>query len=182
MSLNPKDDPMLRTWRFTIPLPPHGKGRGRAFRAGKSIRVVTPAKTRSYEAAVAEIAREAIGDEILKGPLAMRILAVFDRPQRLAKVYKATGDPKFPAKCLWAPTLPDADNISKAVCDGAASVMSNDKQVVALEVVKVYAEMRKTPSGWACEAPKVVVEIRELDGQGVAFYSLPNWAKGSGDA
>ena len=107
----------------------------------------------------------------------MRILAVFDRPQRLSKVYKTTGLPKFPAECLWAPTLPDADNIAKAVCDGCASVMSNDKQVVALEVIKVYAEMRKKRGKWTCEAPKVVIEIRELEARGAALYTHPAWAR-----
>ena len=168
---------MQRSWTFTIPLPPHGKGRGRAFKAGGNIHIRTPEKTRSYEAAVAQVARAAVGDETITAPVTMRIMAVFGRPKRLAQVYKRTGQPKHPTQCLWAPTLPDADNITKAVCDGCASVLANDKQVVALEVIKVYGEMRQQAQGWACESPKVVVQISELDGEAVADYTRPDWAK-----
>ena len=153
---------MKQTHNLTIPLPPQGKGRGRAVRAGAGVRVITPAKTRNFEAVVADLAAEQIEGGIIEGPVAVRIVAVFARPKRLAMVYKKTGRPKHPIGWLHCPQTPDADNIAKAVIDGLRAVWRDDRQVVSLEILKVYGVMVRRGESWAVEPPRVDVEIEEL--------------------
>ena len=168
----------LPSWAFRVPLPPCGKGRGRAVRVGQSVRVVTPAKTRTYEATVADLAHRA-GIGHLEGPVRLQILAVFARPKWLAQVYKKTGLTKFPAGWLRAPVTPDADNVAQAIMDGMRAVWRDDKQVVRLEVGKVYAQMRQQPGGsWTQAPPCVVVRVSEYTAETVAFDEWPEWAAG----
>lgn len=149
---------------ITVPLVPQGKGRGRAVRAGGGIRVITPTKTRTYEAAVADLARAAVGELLLEGPLAVRLLCVFPRSKEMARIYKSTGAPKHSPGYLWAPRVRvDVDNLAKAILDSLNGVIwIDDRQVVRLEVHKVLAELVETPDGWRQSGARVDIEVREL--------------------
>jgi len=132
---------------FTVPGEPQGKGRPRAFRAGKGIRMFTPAKTEAYEQQVASAGREAMaGREPLQGPLSVDLVAVVAVPQSWSKKRRAGAldGSELPAK------KPDADNVAKAVADGLNGIAyRDDAQVVDLRVRKRYGEV-----------PGVRVEIR----------------------
>ena len=143
---------------------PKGKGRGRAVRAGKGIRVITPAKTRTYEATVVDLARAAVGELLLEGPLGVRIWCVFPRSKELAKVYK-TGEPKYSPGPIWGDRIRvDVDNLAKAILDALNNVIwVDDKQVVRLTVYKTFTALRETPEGWRQEAPRVDVTITTID-------------------
>ena len=167
----------MKHYRITIPLPPQGKGRGRAFRVGNSIRVMTPEKTRCYEGAIAHFAYEKHGQLMLEGALSVRIFAVFQRPKALCKVYKRTGQPKHPTSFLWAhKTRIDADNIAKAVLDALNGVLFVvDRQVSRLEVHKVIADMEKIDGEWKAPPPRVEVQIGEYLPPFVSSYDPPRW-------
>ncbi len=134
---------------LNIPLPPVAKGRPRAVPgpAGRP-RMVTPTKTRSFEASVALVASEKAPRDIIEGPVRVDILAVMPRPKRLDQ------GKRHPTGLVWAPVRPDADNIRKAVLDGLQTLWRDDAQVVAGDTVKVYAER--------LGRPRVVVRIRTL--------------------
>lgn len=165
----------MKHYRITIPLPPQGKGRGRAVRIGAGVRVITPAKTRNYEATVADLARAAVGDLLLEGPLGVKIWAVFPRSQELCKVYKKTGRPKHPTAWLWAHRVRiDVDNIAKTILDSLNGVAwVDDRQVADLEIHKVLTELVQTPDGWRQAAPRVEIQIVEYPP--VAHYWPPAW-------
>ncbi len=169
----------MRIYRFEIPMVAQGKGRGRAIRRGTTVRVVTPSKTRTYEATVADLARRAIGSLLMEGKIGLRILAVLPRSKAMSAVYKKTGKPKYSPDWMWADTARvDADNIAKAIMDGMtkAGIWKDDKQVCRLEVHKVLAEMVSTEDGWRQAAPRVIVQVTEYSEPGVAYYQLPGWA------
>lgn len=125
-------------WSFQIPMTPEPKGRPRAARVGGSVRMITPTKTRSWEATIAAFAASVLPRSPLEGQLRVDILAVMPRPGRLMRR-------KDPDGLLWAPTRPDADNIRKAVLDGMSACWRDDAQVVAGDTLKVYAEKDGKP-------------------------------------
>lgn len=128
--------------------------------------MITPTKTRTYEATVADIASQAI-DRVIESPVEVSIVAVFARPKRLSMVYKKTGRPKYGTGRIHCPQIPDADNIAKAIMDGMRSIWRDDRQVVRLHVAKVYATMDRDEAGnWTNETPRVEVAIRVLDDEG----------------
>lgn len=130
---------MIPSLTIDIPGQPIPKGRGRAVRRGASVRVVTPERTRDFEAGVAMIARAAArvagwaADPL--DALACEIWATMARPQR---------------RGASAPSLhvvrPDADNIAKAVLDGLVlGGLIRDEQVCDLLVRKRYAAPGEEP-------------------------------------
>ena len=133
----------MRSWSFTVPGPPRGKGRPR-FGAGHAY---TDAKTVAYERTVRDAALLALRGFVLEGPVAVDLLIVVARPQRLHRRCDPDGH-------IWAPARPDADNVRKAILDGLARHWKDDAQVCAESTRKVYAE-RGCP-------PRVEVTIREL--------------------
>ena len=150
------------------------------MRMGNSIRGVTPTATRTYEATVADLAERA-GVGYVEHPVRVRIIAVYKRPKRLCQVYKKTGLTRYDPGWLWAPVMPDADNIAKSVMDGMRAVWRDDKQVVRLEVDKVYARMQLSQCGrwWKQDPPCVVGQVSAYaDGGAVAFERWPAWAEG----
>jgi len=170
----------MRIYKVEVPMAPQGKGRGRAVRVGAGVRVITPTKTRTYEATVADLARAAVGELLLQGPLGVRIWAVFPRSKEMAKIYKKTGRPKHPSSWIWAHRQRvDTDNLAKAIMDALtkAGIWADDRQVARLEVHKVLAEMVETPEGWRQAAPRVVVQITEYSAPGVACYQPPAWVR-----
>lgn len=120
---------------FELPLPPQGKGRPRL---GKGGHVITPKKTRTWEAAIALAATKVSPDAIVEGPVAVEIVAVMPRPKRLLR--KSDPDGLIPAT-----TRPDSDNIAKAVIDGMKAVWRDDAQVWDLRIRKYYAERTGKP-------------------------------------
>ncbi len=138
---------MSEVIRFVVPGEPQGKGRPRAFRAGKGIRMFTPAKTEAYEQAVAAAGRQAMaGRAPLQGPLAVDLLAVVGVPVSWSKRRRAAALEGLE----WPAKKPDADNVAKAIADGLNGIAyGDDAQVVELRVRKRYGEV-----------PGVQVEIR----------------------
>lgn len=139
---------------FEVPGEPRGKGRGRAVRTGRGVRVVTPQDTRVYEALVTDRAMQAWGDRPpMSGPLLVEITMVHRRPAGLFR----RGDS---AARIWRARKPDVDNIVKAVLDGvqAAGIWSDDAQVVML-VARQYDGAIVDRGGRVSEAPYVGVLI-----------------------
>lgn len=122
---------------FTVPGEPVGKGRPRFD--PRSGRTYTPAKTRSYERAVRQVAGMALGDPAAwpEGAVTVTVTAVKTRPKRLRRR-------RDPAGLLWAPVKPDPDNIAKAILDGL-SPWFDDQRVVELVVRTYYAEKGGEP-------------------------------------
>lgn len=132
-----------RSWSFTIPGPPRGKGRPR-FGNG---RAYTDKATEAYERTIGDAALRSMLGVILEGPVAVDLLIVVARPKRLLRRQDPDG-------LLWAPVRPDADNVRKAILDGLKRHWKDDAQVCGGATVKVYAER-------GCE-PRVEVTVREL--------------------
>lgn len=117
---------------------PQGKGRPRAFRVGKGVRMFTPEKTRAYEQLVADEARNTIGGRApIVGPVELMLNLVCSVPASWSKKKRAQA---LDGEIL--PTKkPDADNCAKAICDSFnAIVWVDDVQVVDLVVRKRYGE------------------------------------------
>lgn len=128
----------MKSLSFTIPGAPRGKGRPRATRFGKGVRLYTDAKTASYEGLVALAAQTALADrEPMAGPLCISVLVKLAVPQsasRKAREAMLSGV-QPPAK------KPDLDNIVKAVLDGCNGVaFGDDAQVCWINAGKIYAE------------------------------------------
>jgi Holliday junction resolvase RusA-like endonuclease len=127
--------PTTRSSRIVVTIPgdPVAQGRGRAVRFGASVRIIDPAKSRSWKGA-AQVhmlaARQAAGvyspfDEALF----VTVVATWARPKSHPK--------KDPPE--WRTSRPDADNIGKAVLDaGNGTLWQDDSSVVRLVVEKRY--------------------------------------------
>lgn len=124
--------------RILIEGEPQGKGRPRAFRAGKGIRMHTPDKTRSYEQAVAHAAHQAMDwSGPIAGPVLLDLSFVFSVPRSWSKVKRAAAL----AGEILPTKKPDLDNCCKAICDGFnAIVWLDDVQVTDLVARKRYGE------------------------------------------
>ena len=124
---------------FSIPGVPAAKGRPRMTRAGH---VYTPAKTATAENLVSIYADQAMeGAELMVGPVAISILAKFVVPPS----YSA----KRRALCISGQLLPekkpDLDNIIKLITDAMNGIVyQDDKQVVGIRALKVYAAHPET--------------------------------------
>lgn len=149
--------------RFTLPMVPLGKGRGRAVLSGgfmrPTVRVVTPTRTRSWEEDFGLQAQQYRPEALLVGPVRVDVLAVLARPAKLPKRWSPVG-------LCWAPVRPDADNIRKAVLDALSEWWKDDGQVVAGDTLKVYAERGRPP--------RITVRIRA----GAALPLLPELLAG----
>lgn len=140
---------MSTTKLFEVHIPgqPIGKGRPRAFKkADGSIGAYTPEKTvrwESHAALVMQQARVKAGEQ----PVAVVIEARFERPKRLqTRKHAERRNVPHTAK-------PDADNITKAVCDALekSGAVHNDSQAYRVTVGKFYAD--------AGQAPGVTVQV-----------------------
>lgn len=117
--------------QFTVPGEPQGKGRPR-FGAG---RVYTPAKTVAYERLIAQHATIAMrGKELLLGPVAVSIVAIFGVPASWSAKRKAANEV---APC-YANKRPDFDNVAKVIDGMNGIVWRDDAQVVDGRVLKLY--------------------------------------------
>lgn len=131
------------------PLTPEACARPRAAAQGGRVRVYTPEATRTWQAALAVMARRALrGQHFADQALRVEVLAVLPRPQRLMRRQDPDG-------LIWAPVRPDADNIGKNVLDALRDAWTDDAQVTWLTVLKAYAERHG--------APRVAIAIRDAD-------------------
>jgi Holliday junction resolvase RusA-like endonuclease len=120
---------------FIVPGQPVGKGRPRASSQGGYVRMYTPAKTVTYEQAIAHQAKFAMnGMDLLTTAISMRIVAFYGIPSSWSKrkQLQALHGHLIPGK-------PDIDNVAKAVLDACHVVYVDDKQVTRLVVEKEYS-------------------------------------------
>lgn len=133
--------------RVVIPGEPVAQGRGRAVRIGDSVRVIDPAKSRSWKGVarvfMVQARARAMVFEPLDGPLSVTIVATWTLPKSAPK--------RNPP--AWKVTKPDADNVAKAVLDAGCGVLFlDDKSVVRLVVEKRYGP-----------EPSVSVTVESID-------------------
>lgn len=122
---------------FFVPGQPVGKGRPRASRMGKGIRMHTPEKTASYENLVATAAHGSMrGAEPIKGAchVDMDIRLMVPMSWSAKRRNQALEGLVFPTK------KPDLDNILKAVFDAINGIVwEDDVQAVYVQAVKRYS-------------------------------------------
>ena len=127
---------MRVTIEFQVPGEPKGKGRPRAAKTKRGVRMYTPAATKTYEQAVQAAAVPAMaGRAPLTGPLELTLRVVMPVPASwsLKRKAAALAGLELPAK------KPDLDNILKAICDGLNGVAwTDDALVVDATVRKRY--------------------------------------------
>lgn len=123
---------------ITIPGTPVAKGRPRSAIRHGEIHHYTPAKTVAHERSVGWYAQQHFTAPIT-GPITLRIFATFVPP--------ASWSRKKVAAHLHRPhmSLPDLDNIAKAICDGLNGVaFKDDRQVYELQCRKVWGITAQT--------------------------------------
>lgn len=130
----------------TIPGEPVAQGRGRAVRIGAGVRVIDPAKSRSWKGVAAvfmQQARNAAGVFApMTGPLDVSVVATWLTLKSASK--------KNPP--LYKVSRPDGDNVLKAVLDAGNGILwADDATCVRLSVEKRYGAV-----------PSVVVEVRAI--------------------
>jgi Holliday junction resolvase RusA-like endonuclease len=142
---------------ITIELPgdpvPKGRPRFRAVTArnGRSfVNAYTPAKTRSYERALAMTAKVAMrGRPPLEGPLKVAVTAFLAVPSSWSNKKRDMAL----SGIIWPVGRPDADNFQKAAWDSLNSIVwIDDSQVVDARIVKTYAEQ-----------PSLRIEVQPLE-------------------
>lgn len=118
---------------FIVPGLPRGKERPRVTRYGAAY---TPKKTADYERAVAWQYRAENSGRTFKGPVRVRITALFPAPKSAKRVLK---DKIAAGEVVPYPHRPDADNIAKIILDALNGVAwHDDGAVTELEVHKYY--------------------------------------------
>jgi Holliday junction resolvase RusA-like endonuclease len=141
---------------LTIPIDPVAWGRVKRGAYGQAY---VPAKTRSYERTLAQLARKTYGGEPLKGPLALKLTFILRTPKR----------PKFPQPAV----RPDLDNYVKAVKDAMSGVLwIDDGQICDLVASKFYDV--STGGG-----PRVDIQVRQL---GSDHLTKPDFKQPEGGA
>lgn len=141
---------LTKLLEVVIPGQPIGKGRARASirNIGGRARVAmhTPEKTVRWESHAAHVIA-LVGADPQSGPVVLQIEARFERPQRLLTKRAAA------LRNVPHVSKPDADNISKAVCDAMekSGLVHNDCQAYGVSVRKLYAD--------AGQAPGVMVQV-----------------------
>lgn len=120
---------------ITLAGPPRGKGRPRFVRA--TGRTYTDAKTESYEAALRLAAQHVMAGKVpLDGPLYVDVDAWFPIPSGWPKKKREAA-----ARGEIKPTVkPDLDNLIKCLDAFNGIVWQDDKQIVCIQVAKLYAE------------------------------------------
>lgn len=139
------------TVMFSIPGEPQGKARARVVRTkiGRSISY-TPEKTAAYEKQVRQCYQNQVGGWKFPPdcPLRVEITAFFSIPKSKSKREKE----QMREGELLPIKKPDADNITKIICDALNGVAyADDKQITSLTIHK----------GYSLE-PRVIVKIQEV--------------------
>lgn len=140
----------LRSWVFTIPGEPRGKGRPRFARRGNFVRTYTDEKTQSYEGKIATMAlatRPAGWTAFAAPAFAVSMCCRFGIP--------ASASAKKRGAMIGEPCSkkPDADNILKSVCDALNGIAWMDDSAVT------HVAMHKV---WTLDNPGVEVRIEAL--------------------
>ena len=113
---------------------PEGKGRARFSR--KTGRAFTPAKTRSYEGALRLAAQDVMGE---RDPLEEAVFVTVTAGMPVPASWSEKKRQMALAGLVWPTSRPDADNFAKC-CDALNEIVfRDDKQIVALTVVKTYS-------------------------------------------
>ena len=106
----------------------------------------TPNRTAAWEdAACVSIMRQARG-QVMRGPVAVSIVAVFSRTKAQLQADRA-GNIKAGAGRLWHTKKPDADNVAKITLDALvrAGVLEDDCSVVYQSTRKVIRAVDERP-------------------------------------
>lgn len=122
------------------------KGRPRAFRTPKGIRMHTPARTANYETTVRLTWSEHVANDTrvswpIRGPVAIRVAFYRTPPASLSnkKRFLALNGTTRPT------TRPDVDNLLKAILDALNGIaFVDDAQIVSIEASKAYGEQAKS--------------------------------------
>lgn len=129
------------TFRFTVNLagPPQGKGRGRAFvhKQTQRVTVMTPGKTRTYEAQLRYAAQERMGG---RAPTPHPVRVMMDARFPIAPSWSKKKQAAARSGELWPCTKPDSDNLLKILDALNGVVWVDDKQVVVATVRKLYSD------------------------------------------
>lgn len=113
---------------FTIYGNPVAQGRPRFARIGNNVRAYDPGKSRGWKDDVRLQALQHRPKELIAGAISLHLMFHLPRPKSLPK--RVTEHTK----------KPDAENLSKAVCDALEGLLyHNDSQIVRLTVEKQYA-------------------------------------------
>jgi Holliday junction resolvase RusA-like endonuclease len=123
---------------FTIDCIPVAKGRPRLTTRGGFARAYTPAKTRSFEALVAEQAKAAVGPiDPYSGPVELEAHFSLPIPKSWRKCDKAAAL----LGIIQPQSKPDLDNFAKALSDGLNGIVyADDSQIVSCRLTKRYGE------------------------------------------
>ena len=133
----------MNTFRASIPGSPVAKGRPRIAVVNGHARAYTPRATAEWESRAVSYLRQSWGSRApLPCPVAVHVVAVFERPSRLTtKRLAASMD-------LPHVTKPDGSNVLKSAEDALekAGVFANDSQVWDSRVTKRYANNGEQPA------------------------------------
>lgn len=121
--------------RFSIPGEPKGKGRPRAQRLARGVRIYTPDGTAAYED-LARIKFKEQHRQPLEGEVAARIVAYYGIPKSAPRKRRELME----ANQIRPMKKPDADNVSKIILDALNGLAyHDDSQVVELTVSKKFS-------------------------------------------
>jgi Holliday junction resolvase RusA-like endonuclease len=118
--------------KIFIPGEPVAQPRVKVSTRGGFARAYVDAKhpIHAYKQAI-RLAYVNAGGEVLEGPVSVRIVCWFDRPESHSKKRRREREPKI--------TKPDLDNVGKAILDALNEIAYNDDgQVYRLTVEKWY--------------------------------------------
>lgn len=129
-----------KSFKFTVPGPPQGKGRPRFVRA--TGRTYTPQETANYENLIKVCAMEALNvlDEewLLSGQYHLVLNVFFPLPKSRPQVWKSLAK----SNDICPITKPDIDNIIKAFGDALNGIAwKDDSMVTSIIACKCYAEI-----------------------------------------
>lgn len=132
----------MRELRFTVPGQPVGKARARVVLNRGKVRAFTPDKTVRFENLVRCAFVAAYPNHVpLEGPVSLTATAFFPVPKSM----------KVPKGIDWAKDFiahthrPDADNVSKSICDaGNGVIWRDDSQIYQMQIFKFYSLIPRT--------------------------------------
>ncbi len=115
--------------------PPLAKGRPRFSKA--TGRTHTPERTLNYESRLAHVAAEVMANRpLLEGPLSVEVLIRMPIPESKPRKWKEAAL----AGTIYPTKKPDVDNFAKMLDALNLIVWSDDSQIVALHVEKIYSD------------------------------------------